>query len=155
MEMWMSYGCSCPFARMPAQPLTSGGARDAAASLSETRAVHHHPSLIGLLPGLSHHVGRSGRVVVTALGCTKNAQSLMKRAFLDFLKRNLKGRVFVRQTAPPASRRLADRLTDWFAGPLSLAVAQADTLQHVASGFMGSPPGVADLVRGSALVAAV
>lgn len=53
------------------------------------------------------------------------------------------------------SQQVSDWLTDWFAGPLALAVPQADTLQHVAARFMGSPPGVTYLVRCPALMTAV
>ena len=43
-------------------------------------------------------------------------------------------------------------LTDGFAGPFPLAVAQTHTLQHEAPRLMGSPPGVPDLVGGAALM---
>lgn len=48
--------------------LTSGGAGDAAAALPQAGAVHHHPALVGLLPGLTHHIGRPGRVIIAPLG---------------------------------------------------------------------------------------
>lgn len=48
--------------------LTSGGTGDAAAALPQAGAVHHHPALVGLLPGLTHHIGCPGRVVVAPLG---------------------------------------------------------------------------------------
>ena len=46
-------------------------------------------------------------------------------------------------------------LTDGFAGPLPLAVAQTHALQHVAPRLVGSPPGVPDLVGRPALVTAI
>lgn len=46
----------------------SGGTGDAAAALPQAGAVHHHPALVGLLPGLTHHIGCPGRVVVAPLG---------------------------------------------------------------------------------------
>lgn len=55
--------------------LTSGGAGDAAAALAEAGAVHHHPALVWLLPGLSHHIGRPSRVVVASLGCEGKSSS--------------------------------------------------------------------------------
>lgn len=61
--------------------LTSGGAGDAAAALTEAGAVHHHPALVGLLPGLSHHIGCPGCVVVASLGCEGKADQSPPRAF--------------------------------------------------------------------------
>ena len=51
--------------------LTSGGACDASTSLSHTGAVHHHPALIGLLPGLPDNVGCPRCVVIATLSCRK------------------------------------------------------------------------------------
>lgn len=48
--------------------LTSGGAGDAAAALPQAGAVHHHPALVGLFPGLTHHIGCSSRVIIAPLG---------------------------------------------------------------------------------------
>lgn len=50
---------------------------------------------------------------------------------------------------------LCEWLTNWFASPLSLAVTQTDTLQHVAICFMGSPPGVTYLIWSPTLMTAV
>lgn len=61
--------------------LTSGGAGDAAAALTEAGAVHHHPALVGLLPGLSHHVGCPSCVVVASLGCEGKVDQSPPRAF--------------------------------------------------------------------------
>lgn len=48
---------------------------------------------------------------------------------------------------PPPTHRLA--------GPLALPVAQAHTLQHVATGLVGPAPGIADLVGLATLMAAI
>lgn len=60
--------------------LTSGGAGDAAAALSQAGAVHHHPALVGLLPGLTHHVRGPGSVVVASLGCEREEGKSPPRA---------------------------------------------------------------------------
>jgi len=52
-------------------------------------------------------------------------------------------------------RTLGGVLTDGLAGPLSLVVPQADTLQHVGSALVRSLPSVPDDVGASVLVAAV
>lgn len=49
--------------------LTPGSTCDAATSLSQTGAVHHHPSLVRLLPHLPNNIGCSRRVVIATLSC--------------------------------------------------------------------------------------
>lgn len=56
--------------------LTSGGTCDTPTSLSQTGAVHHHPSLVRLLPRLPDNIGCSRRVVIATLSCRK--QTLIK-----------------------------------------------------------------------------
>lgn len=51
--------------------LTSGGARYASTSLSKTGAIHHHPSLVWLLPSLPNNIGCSRRVVIATLSWKK------------------------------------------------------------------------------------
>ena len=151
IEIWVRWQCFYGFIEMLAQLLTPGGAGDATTSLSETGAVHHHPSLIGLLPCLSHNVGCSSWVVITTLGCTRPTQSSLSL----FIVKPKVMTIHQLNGVVCWSQQVSDWLTDWFAGPLSLAVPQADTLQHVATRFMGSPPGVTYLVWGPTLMAAV
>lgn len=61
-------------------PLTSGGAGDTAAALPQAGAVHHHPALVGLLPGLTDHVGRPGCVVIASLSCKREGDKSPPRA---------------------------------------------------------------------------
>lgn len=47
--------------------LTSGCACNTSTSFSEAGAVHNHPALVGLLPGLTNHVGGASCIIITAL----------------------------------------------------------------------------------------
>ena len=75
--------CKMDKAEQPAgarPALTSGGAGDAAAALPQAGAVHHHPALVGLLPGLAYHVGCPGRVIVASLSCVREGHQSPPRA---------------------------------------------------------------------------
>lgn len=75
------FKCVCVYMSVYVCPcvcvLTPRGTGDASVALPQTGAVDHHPALVRLLPGLPHHVGRTARVVIATLRCTKTSPKML------------------------------------------------------------------------------